>query len=458
MPFQMSTRAVATAGEAPSAAAVSESLLRSTILVAAIQVAGAGLRYGSSLLFARWLGASDYGNYAYAIALAQILSVFGALGLPSGVLRFVPDYRARRDWPRLRGLTRRARQLAAAAAIACAMLVSGVLVIARPANLSFAALVAGVWLTPIMALSALESELSRSLYSVGLSYALPMIVDPLVSIALALAVMRTAGYLTAALAIGARCAALALTLVMQVAGSEAAMPEPARNCEPASETTLWLRVSFHLLLVGAYSIVISRADVLILGLFHPTKDVGVYSAATSTAALGSLFLIAANSRGGPMMSAMFAGGDKSGLERVVHTLTSWAFWPSLAIALVMWAGGGRILALFGPGFSAGYATLAILMIGQVVNSGAGPVLLLAAVTGHQAAAARVFGWSALTNVAICFVLVPRFGLLGAALASSATMALWNIWLHQVMTRNLGIRPVAGVTSLRSLTEFFRRGL
>ncbi len=159
-----------------------------------------------------------------------------------------------------------------------------------------------------------------------------------------------------------------------------------------------------------------------------------------------------------MMSAMFASGDKSGLERVVHTVTSWAFWPSLAIALVMWLGGHRVLSIFGPGFSAGYATLAILMIGQVVNSGAGPVVLLATVTGHQAAAARVLGWSALANVAICLVLIPPFGLLGAACASSATMALWNIWLHQVVTRNLGIRPVAGLTSFRSLTDLSRRGV
>jgi len=453
----MSTRAIATGGGAPSAAAVSESLLRSTILVAAIQVAGGGLRYGSSLLFARWLGRNGYGNYAYAIALAQVLAVFGALGLPVGALRFVPEYVARRDWTKLRGLTRRARQLIAGAAICCAILASGALVIARPANLSLAALLAGVWLTPIMALSGFESELSRSLYSIGLSYSLPMIADPLVSIALALVLMRTAGYLTAALAIGARGASLAATLAMQSAGSQAALPEQARNCEPASDARLWLSVSFHLLLVGVYAVIINRADILILGLFHPTEEVGIYSAATLTAALGSLFLTAANSRGAPMMSAMFAGGDKSGLERVVHTVTLWSFWPAVAVALVMWAGGGRILALFGPGFSAGYAALAILMVGSVINSGAGPVGALASVTGQHAAMARVFGWSALANVAICFVLVPPFGLLGAAFASSATMALWNIWLHQVVTRNLGIRPVAGVTSFGSLSDLFRRG-
>lgn len=106
----MSIRAIATAPQDPADAAASEGLLRSTILVAAIQVAATGLRYGASVLFARWIGVSGYGNYAYAIALAQVLAVFGALGLPSGALRFVPEYMARRDWAKLRGITLRGRR------------------------------------------------------------------------------------------------------------------------------------------------------------------------------------------------------------------------------------------------------------------------------------------------------------------------------------------------------------
>ncbi len=450
----MPSHVLATSAE-ESSTGLSASLLRGTILVGAIQVIAGGLRYGSSVLFARWIGPSDYGNYSYAIALSQVLVVVGVLGLPTGAIRFVPEYVEHQDWPRLRGVTRRSRQLIAVAGIVCAALSTGILILARPANFSLPVLIAGVWLTPIVAASNFESELSRSLHRLAISYALPLLVDPLLSIGLAAVLMRESGYLTAALVMAARCISLALTLGLQFAGSHAALPRQARDSEPAYDTTLWLRVSFHLLLVGAYAIVIARADILILGLFHPTREVGIYSAAAATASLGSLVLGAANAKGAPMMSAMFASGDKPGLERVVHTVTLWAFWPSLAIALIMWLGGYRVLSIFGPGFSAGYAALAILMVGHVINSGAGPVFLLAAVTGHQAAAARVLGWSALANVAICLLLVPPFGLLGAAFASSATVALWNIWLHQVMARNLGIRPVAGLTSFQSLTDLFR---
>ena len=77
--------------------------------------------------------------------------------------------------------------------------------------------------------------------------------------------------------------------------------------------------------------------------------------------------------------------------------------------------------------------------------------MLASVTGQHAVMARVFGWTALGILALCLILIPIFGLLGAALASSATVAMWNIWLYQVVTRNLGIRPVAGLR-FRSQTD------
>jgi len=449
----MSIRAIATATEDPPAAAVSESLLRGTILVGAIQVAAAGVRFGSSVLFARWLGASDYGNYAYAIALSQVLAVFGTLGLPTGVLRFVPEYVALRDWPRLRGLTLRGRQLSAVAGIAIALLATGALMVVRPANLSLAALLIGVWLTPLMALSDFESQISRSLHRLGTSYSLPMLVDPFLSIALVFVLMREAGYLTVALIMIVRCISLALTVAMQFAGSQAAIPGEARDCEPVSEIPLWLNFSLHMLLVGSYTIIMYRTDVLILGLFRPARDVGIYSAAATTATAGSLVLAAASAKATPMMSAMFARNDRSGLERVVHTVTLWSFWPAVAVALAMWLCGDRILALFGSGFSAGYWALAILVLGHIVNCGAGPVAALASVTGHHAATARVFGWSTLGNVLLCLILVPPFGLLGAAFASAATMAMLNLRLYRVVTRNLGIHPV---DSLRSRSIFGAR--
>ncbi len=237
----------------------------------------------------------------------------------------------------------------------------------------------------------------------------------------------------------ARYFSLSVTLILQFAVSQIVLPMAARGSKPRFETVSWLRVSLPLLLATGCYVVLSRADLLTLGLFRSPGEAGLYSAAAKTAGLGSLVLSVVNARGGPILSEAWSRGDRTRFDLLARTIVAWAVWPSLGVALVLWTGGSRILGLFGPGFSAGYSALAILVVGNLVNSAAGPVGILAIVTGREHAVARIFAWATLADVALCIVLVPQLGSVGAAIATAASMCLWNAWLHRVMSRDLGIR-------------------
>ena len=431
----------------PEASGVMTHLLTGSAAVALILVAGAGLQYGSQVLFARWMGAPDYGNYVYAIALGQILAMVSGLGLPIVLMRFVPGYVTGRDWTGLRGIVRRSRQLTAAAGIALAALLTVVLSMVRLGSLDIIVLLLGTWLVPAAALSNLESEISRSLNRVALAYLFPVLADPLLCVGSALALKSMRGHLSATLLMVARYFSLFLTLVLQFAVSQIVLPTAARGSKPRFETVLWLRVSLPLLLVAGCYVVLSRADLLTLGLFRPPGEAGLYSAAAKTAGLGSLVLGVVNARGGPILSEAWSRGDRTRFDLLARTIVAWAVWPSLGIALVLWTGGSRILAMFGPGFSAGYSALAILVVGNLVNSAAGPVTTLAIITGREHAAAKIFAWATLADLALCILLVPRLGSVGAAIATAASMCLWNAWLNRVMSRDLGIR-LLGLTDRR----------
>ena len=62
-----------------------------------LRAGGAGLKYLMEILFARWLGAEEYGAFAYAYNWAQLLSIFAGLGLVTTTLRFVPEYEVDKD-------------------------------------------------------------------------------------------------------------------------------------------------------------------------------------------------------------------------------------------------------------------------------------------------------------------------------------------------------------------------
>ena len=99
-----------------------------------------------------------------------------------------------------------------------------------------------------------------------------------------------------------------------------------------------------------------------------------------------------------------------------------------------------ILGIFGAEFVAARWGLTILVLGQLINVGVGSVGYLMIMTGHQNQSTYIFGFSALANVILNALLIPRFGTIGAAIATATTMALWNISLHFLVVKHLHVYP------------------
>ncbi len=127
----------------------------------------------------------------------------------------------------------------------------------------------------------------------------------------------------------------------------------------------------------------------------------------------------------------------------------WTFWPSLAAAVVLLALGWPLLWLFGPQFVAGYPVMFILVVGFLLRSSMGPAEFLLNMLGEQRLCAAVLATTAVLDIALNLALVPRFGMLGAATATSislVTAALlnylvvgWRLDIEIAVWRNLGKR-------------------
>jgi O-antigen/teichoic acid export membrane protein len=99
-----------------------------------------------------------------------------------------------------------------------------------------------------------------------------------------------------------------------------------------------------------------------------------------------------------------------------------------------------VLGLFGPAFGAAQLPLIILLVGQLVNAAAGSVGWLLLLTGYQNQGAFVYGCVAGIHLALLGVLVPWLGIEGAAIATTVSLSVWNIWLHHLVVRRLDIHP------------------
>jgi O-antigen/teichoic acid export membrane protein len=385
------------------------------------------------------MGENEYGAYAYAFAWAYLLAALSGLGLTTGVLKFIPRFLVEKDWARLKGIICRSRQLTLVAGILLATMGTVTVLGLQPPKINPHTLLVGMWLVPLLAALNLQAEIIRGAKRVALAYFPPLILLPILSLGFAGFMMLTGGTLTSRLTMSAVLLALMVSLAAQAWSIGSILPEHIKQTPAIYETVEWLRISLPLMLMTGFQFVFSKTDLLMVGMLIGPKQAGIYNVTSKTASLVMIVLTAVNAISAPMIASCYARGDMVSLQRLVHGAMKWTAGFSLIIALGIIIMGTPILELFGAAFVEGYWALAILVGGQLINACAGPVGYLLILTEYQALTAYVLGWSAAANIVLNALLIPRWGIVGAAVASMTSMAIWNIWLWKLARKHLGIR-------------------
>ncbi|MGE3919264.1 MAG: polysaccharide biosynthesis C-terminal domain-containing protein, partial [Hyphomicrobiaceae bacterium] len=117
---------------------------------------------------------------------------------------------------------------------------------------------------------------------------------------------------------------------------------------------------------------------------------------------------------------------------------SWTFWPSLAAAALILALGKPLLWLFGPQFMDGYPVMLVLAAGFLARAATGPAELLLNMLGLQRASACVAMTVASLDIGLNLLLVPRHGLMGAAMATALSLAFGAALNTIIAKRWLGL--------------------
>jgi len=145
----------------------------------------------------------------------------------------------------------------------------------------------------------------------------------------------------------------------------------------------------------------------------------------------------------PRFADLWARGEKDRLQRLVTRSAQvvLAFNILVTVAFVL-AGRPFFRLVFGLEFDDSYIPLLILLGGQVVSSAAGSVALLLNMTGYERDAATRMAVAATLNIPLNLVLVPTWGIEGAAAATAVSMGAWNVMLWWRVRQRLGINSLA----------------
>ncbi len=216
------------------------------------------------------------------------------------------------------------------------------------------------------------------------------------------------------------------------------------------QTAVWARSALPMIFLTGVGALFSQAGTLILGSIKGASTVGLYGVADKGAELLSFVLVAQNAAFASTVASLYAAGDTERLQRLTTKIARWTLLATLPLALLFIGFGyWYLLYLYGPQFTQAYRALAILSFGQVVNVATGLNGMLLIMTGHEGNAATVVGVGAATNIGLNLLLVPTWGMEGAAVANMSSLIFWNVLATIVLYRKTGIHStVLGILSFK----------
>ena len=418
-------------------------LIRGTSGTFALKVASAGFNFIISLLLARLLGVAGFGAYSFALAWVGLLNIPSILGFDRLLIREVAVHRTRAEWGLMKGLLLRTSQLVLLASCTVALIAAGVAWLLsgglepRMLHAFWVAMI----LLPLTSLSLLRQAALRGLYRVVSGLTPELLIRPALFIVLiGGAYLVFDGGLSASWAVGINAIALLVAFLAGAAMLRRNLPGVVKSERPVYATRLWLGSALPLIFVSGAQVISTRADIVMLGIIRGAEEAGIYTVATRGADLIAFVLLAVNAAFGPVVAGLYAAGDLGRLQRVVTKSTRFIFLASLPLAISFIVFGWWFMLIFGEEFTRGATALAILSAGQLISAAVGTVGVLLVMTNHERSAAVGVGIGAGVNVGLNAVLIPTFGLEGAAVATMSSLVVSNLIIAMLVYKKLGIYP------------------
>lgn len=424
-------------------------LSRASFAVLAAKVCGVLAAFLVQLPLTRLLGAESYGTYVYVLAWVMIAGIVTGSGVDTTFVRFIPIYVADASWARLKGMIAFGfgSALSACALVSILILACFALVGGRGFLLQGYLLVALALLFLLTASNIAKAAL-RGLQRVLLGELMESVVRPMLTLAIFLVFYFLRPTADAATVLQANAFAVLVVLLVLSVHLWRCLPAAIRTTRATySDWRQWLGMALPMILIAGMGLLLSRTDILMLGSLKGLTEAGIYAIGSRFAELATFGLLAVNTVLAPRISEMHHAGQHDRLQQLLSVAVLFSMLFTCGVAVVLSALGSLLLSLFGPEFPAAYVSMLILLGGQTINALAGSVGYLMIMTGRQIQAAWVLFVALLLNVGGNLVLIPPFGLNGAAGATCISTAFWNIALLVIVKRQIGLNP--SILSIRT---------
>lgn len=395
-----------------------------------IQIIGVMVSYAFIYTVTNSYGAATLGVFVLSITILNVVAVFGRLGMNTMLLRLVSENASKNQWYTVKKIVKKAFITVALVSITISIITYLLAhtiadkIFGKEHIYSFIELTALV-ITPFILLSLFLESL-RGLKKIA-TY---MFIQQIGIYSLAIITLLFFIFLEYKTDTNTLVAYILSVIIIFITTSlilvKNIKKQPKQVNEVVPTLNQLLEISIPMMFASSFVLFISWSDIIMLGMFTTDTEVGIYSVALKIALVMTIPLTALNSIAAPKFAEFWGHQDLTNLKNIATKSTKLIFWITLPLFLFIITLPNFFLKMFGDEFVSGVLVLTILAFGVFINALSGSVGHIIEMTGHQRIQQKILLIAAVLNILLNYILIPSYGMEGAAIATVITTSFWNL--------------------------------
>lgn len=417
---------------------LSRDVTRSVIGAISLKVASGIIAFAMFSLAARNMSTDDFGHLAMWLSVAQIGCVIGLFGQEMLVIRSLSEYSVAKQPGHAKGILLFSNGIALGLSLLVSIAVVAFAWLVRHDGPALMLAVALFMITN--AAIMLGSQIARSLVGILMGEGSRDLFWRLVVVIVLLVTLVTHRGIRPEQFLYLSAGAMALSLIGQAVGIWRALSDDIRRSQPVFETRRWTRVSLRFWLSSILEASSQYFDVVVVYWLLDPAAAGIYFAASRLANVFAMLLSALNSFAFRRLPALYFANARAEIHRNLMLMAEVSAVCVVIGLLLFTFGASQLLGLFGASFVAYKWTLIVLAIGTAVQSAGGTAPSILQLTGHEGIYVPMVGGNVALRLLGFLILIPPFGVLGAAIACTVSLVITTVALNWLCRHRTGLDP------------------
>lgn len=403
-----------------------------------------GLGFLTRVTMARYLPVDGYGNVVIGLSVLNLFGIVALAGMPDAVSRYIPRQETANE---RRNILTSALQIVGALSIFLAI---GIYLAAELLATSVFGNDGLVWIIrifagilPFYAVFKVSLGGFRGYEKTYPQVVLQKVLRPALQLAgIILFVML--GYGTTGIAFAYALAFILVSIVgvlLLYHVGEISLKDITRQAHTDQSREL-LTFSVPLAASGAITVIAKHSDLILLGVFKSSTAVGIYEVAFRMAMFVPLiFTLPVGYLFQPIMSKFDDNSDHLKMEQLYTVIIRWVIIATFPVFILFFLFPEQSLVFFfGEEYSGGKLALQILLTGFIISLLPGLTNSFLISVGETKVLMYISAGTMVLNVLLNVILIPIYGIIGAAIATTTAQIINNAFQSLIIYRYYGFHP------------------